>query len=173
MLIFLSREAYMNNNNKSNIEWALCTLDKYSLITIKEQLGYLKLTKTQLLLIIHLKFESGIRQDHLTKIFKMNRPAITRSIKTMISLGYIDKRTDEFNRTANFIFLTPKGEEIYNEIYRVLQEWLDTITNGFTDTEVKDSICLLLRMSANACKAQGDEFVYQQIESRIQSINQE
>lgn len=163
----------MNINNKLNIEWALCTLDKYSIITIKEQLGHLKLTKIQLLFIIHLKFNDGIRQDHLTKIFKMNRLTIARSIKTMINLGYIDKRTDEFNRTANFIFLTLKGEEIYNEVYSVLQEWLDTITKGFTDTEVQTSIYLLLRMSANACKAQGDNFVYQQISNMIQSMNQE
>lgn len=161
----------MYNQNKLNIEWGLSILDRYSIITIKENLSHLKLTKIQLLFIIHLKFSNGIRQDHLTKIFKMNRLTISRSIKTMIKLGYIDKRTDEYNRTANFIFLTEKGHSIYNEVYSVLQEWLDTITKGFTDTEVETCIHLLLRMAANACKAEGDEFVYQQIANTVKSMN--
>lgn len=163
----------MYNQNKLNIEWGLSILDRYSIIIIKERLSHLKLTKMQLLFINHLKFVDGIRQDHLTRIFKINRLTIARSIKTMIKLGYIDKRTDKYNRTANFIFLTPKGHSIFDEVYSVMQEWLETITKGFTDTEVETSIYLLLRMAANACKAQSDSFVYQQISNVIQTMNQE
>jgi DNA-binding MarR family transcriptional regulator len=157
----------MDNHNKISIEWGLSVLNKYSKLNIKKRLSHLKLNKSQLLFILHLKFADGIRQDHLTKIFKMNRITIARSIKTMKNLGYIDKKTDEYNRTANFIFLTSKGHIVFNEIYSTLQEWVETITNGFTDTETETCTYLLLRMTANACMSQGDDYTYNQIMSKI------
>lgn len=168
--ILLKKGEYMQ---KTEIEWGLATLELYSKSTIEKELGHLKLNKIQILFILHLKMTNGIRQDLLLKVFKLKRYTITRSINKMIKLGYIDKRTDDYNKTANFIYLTPKGHEIFAEIHNVLKQWLEIITKGFTDEEIKTSINLLLRMAKNASFAYKDNFLFEQLSRRIQSLARE
>lgn len=149
----------MKSVKNHKLEWGLSLLNKYSVIVIEDNLSHLNLTKTQMLFLIHLKHANGVYQDHLAKMFKMNKSTITRAIKALVNLGYVDKKVDQHNKKANFITLTPLGDEAFSEVCEALNDWIDTITNGFSEEEIEASINLITRMASNACRHQGDDYL--------------
>lgn len=149
----------MMSVKKHKLEWGLSLLSKYDSIVIEDQLKNLHLTKTQVLFLIHLKQKDGIHQDYLTKMFKMNRSTVTRAIKVLVDLGYVIKKTDDTNRKANFVYITPLGQEAFEEVCTALNNWIEIITDGFSEEEIEASINLIIRMASNACKHQGDDYL--------------
>lgn len=165
-----ARGGYMKNN-KNKIEWGLSLLNKYSISYLEEKLKHRELTKTQILFLIHIRLSDGVRQDYLARMFNMNRSTITRVIKSLIDLGYINKRLDEYNKKANFIYLTTLGYQVCEEIFKAINYWIDTITLGFTDDEVDTSIDIISRMASNACKSKGENYLSELILGRKKFIS--
>lgn len=149
----------MKSVKKFKIEWGLSLLNKYSLIVIEEELSHLKLTKTQVLFLIHLKQRNWVHQDYLAEMFKMNRSTVTRAVNHLEGLGYVAKVVDVNNKKANFLSLTKLGEEIFKEVEHALSRWLDIATADFSEEEIEQSINLITRMASNACKHLGDDYL--------------
>lgn len=144
---------------KYKIEWGLSLLNKYSINILEEKLKHRELSKTQILFLIHIRLSDGVRQDYLARMFNMNRSTITRAIKSLIDLGYINKRIDEFNRKANFIYLTTLGYQVCKDVCNAMYNWIDIITLGFTEEEVDTSIDIISRMAANASKYKDEDYL--------------
>jgi len=143
--------------NPYKIEWCLSLLSKYSVQILENDFKDIKLTKTQMLFIIHLKQRPGIHQDHLAEIFKMERSTVTRAVQRLIQLEFIKKEVDEKNRKANCLFLTTVGDDVYNQVMTKLLEWTGVLTKGMTKEEIDMSIRLLSKMASNACHHLGDD----------------
>jgi len=139
------------------MEWSLSLLSKYSSVFMENEFKDPKLSKTQLLFIIHLRHRPMIHQEHLAEMFKMNRSTVTRGIEQLVSFGYVDKTIDDDNKRANLLILTKAGELLYEDIMKTVYEWTSVMTEGMTESEKTQSISLLTKMAGNACKHAGDD----------------
>ena len=143
--------------NHFKMEWSLSLLSKYSSVFMENEFKDPKLSKTQLLFIIHLRHRPLIHQEHLAEMFKMNRSTVTRGIDQLVSFGYVDKTIDGDNKRANLLILTKAGELLYEDIMEIVYEWTSVMTEGMTESEKTMSISLLTKMAGNACKHAGDD----------------
>jgi len=143
--------------NHFKMEWSLSLLSKYSSVFMENEFKDPKLSKTQLLFIIHLRHRPMIHQEHLAEMFKMNRSTVTRGIEQLVSFGYVDKTIDGDNKRANLLILTKAGELLYEDIMEIVYEWTSVMTEGMTESEKTMSISLLTKMAGNACKHAGDD----------------
>lgn len=139
------------------IEWSLSLLNKYSVVVLENEFKNMKITKTMMFFIIHLKHRPGIHQDKLAEMFKMNRSTVTRAIEQLISQKYIAKAVDEDNKKAYKIYLTDEGDKLYNYMMKALLDWVSILTEGMTQEEVDMSVHLLTKMAGNACRHLGDD----------------
>ncbi|MBI9013654.1 MAG: winged helix-turn-helix transcriptional regulator [Clostridiales bacterium] len=143
--------------NHFKMEWSLSLLNKYSSVYMENKFKSPKLSKTQLLFIIHLRHRPMIHQERLAEMFKMNRSTVTRGIDQLVSFGYVDKTIDKDNKRANLLILTEIGVLLYEDIMETVYEWTNIITEDMTESEKKMSISLLTKMAGNACKHAGDD----------------
>jgi len=154
----------MESKKKYKLEWGISLLNKYSHIFIEKKLHYLKLTKTQVIFILHIKQKNGIYQDKLAQMLKMNKSTVTRAINHLEKLGYVNKTIDKYNKKANILELTDLGNQIYHDVEKVLNEWIEIITKGFNEQEVQMAISIITKMASRACAWQGDNYLSKLIE---------
>ncbi|WP_378955483.1 MarR family winged helix-turn-helix transcriptional regulator [Pelosinus sp. sgz500959] len=94
--------------------------------------------------------QEGITQEVISKFTNKDKGTITRSIRKLESLGYVEKQIDSDDRRAYKVYLTEKGKAIEPEVRQILKKWAEAVTAGFSPTEAKIAYELIERMALNA-----------------------
>ena len=96
--------------------------------------------------------QDGISQDYLARILSINKAAVARALLKLERSGYVIRQRDKIDRRNNLVYLTEKARSIKAPIFSILTFWTDVLANGFSDTERRQVITLLQRMSENAAR---------------------
>jgi len=96
--------------------------------------------------------EDGITQDKIKHLLHMDKGALAKTIKPLITHGFIIRERAKDDGRAYAISLTSKGREVMPRISMIIASWIDTVTLGMTKKEQKDAHKLLAKMSQNAFK---------------------
>ncbi len=94
--------------------------------------------------------EDGITQEKIKHLLHMDKGALAKTIKPLITHGYIVRKRSPDDGRAYAVSLTPKGREIMPQLSLIIGDWINTVTQGLTETEQKDAHELLAKMSQNA-----------------------
>ena len=97
-----------------------------------------------------LEIRDGINQESIRKYLHMDKGTIAKTIKPLITKGYITRKTNPEDKRAYQIFLTRKGREIMPDVKNAITIWTDALTAGFSEEEKETAYVLLSRMSENA-----------------------
>jgi len=97
-----------------------------------------------------LGIKDGINQESIRNFLHLDKGTIAKTIKPLISKGYISRKTDPKDKRAYQIFLTQKGREIMPDVKNAVTRWTDALTTDFTEEEKETAYALLSRMSENA-----------------------
>ncbi len=89
----------------------------------------------EFLLILYHK--DGISQETLAKILKVSKATSARAIQNLENEGYVYRQRDENDLRAYRIYLTEKGTEMRNIIFRKLNSFTDILFSDFTLEEKK------------------------------------
>ncbi len=96
--------------------------------------------------------EDGITQEKIKRLLHMDKGALAKTIKPLITHGYIVREQAKDDGRAYAISLTPKGREVMPQISTIIANWIDTVTLGMTKKEQNNAHNLLAKMSQNAFK---------------------
>lgn len=58
-------------------------------------------------------------QDDLTRKMFLDHSTITRSVKKLVELGYLEKRLDQNDHRTNRLFLTSRGTALRPELHKI------------------------------------------------------
>ncbi len=94
--------------------------------------------------------EDGITQDKIKQILHMDKGALAKTIKPLITQGYILRTKTPEDRRAYSVTLTQRGRDIMPHLSKIISDWMTVITKGMTTTQQKSALALLSRMSSNA-----------------------
>lgn len=99
------------------------------------------LTVDQWVVIDHVKPTPGISQNDLAISTAKDAPTITRILDLLVQKELVERKTSEFDRRKFNIFLTSKGEELYEEAFKIIGEarrksW-ENLTDGDYDELVR------------------------------------
>ncbi|WP_078410479.1 MarR family winged helix-turn-helix transcriptional regulator [Priestia abyssalis] len=120
-------------------------LDSISNIEFKEY----DLTKGQYLYLVRICENSGIIQEKLAEMIKVDRTTAARAIKKLEINGFIEKKEDKHNKKIKKLFPTEKGKNVYPFIKRE-NDYSNTVAlEGFSKREIETAFHLLQRIRKN------------------------
>lgn len=125
-----------NVNNKKNT---------YMNMLLKQ----LDLSHGQAIALMKIHKHQVIQQDVLTKHLLIDKSAVTRILKSLEDKELIVKKMSENNRRVFDIFLTQKGEKLYPEIKKIIDETTRTMLKGIDQKQQEQLFELLSKVKRN------------------------
>ncbi|WP_042472556.1 MarR family winged helix-turn-helix transcriptional regulator [Bacillus ndiopicus] len=120
-------------------------LDSISNIEFKEY----NLTKGQYLYLVRICENSGIIQEKLAEMIKVDRTTAARAIQKLEMNGFIEKRNDEQNKKIKRLFPTDKGKSVFPIIKRENDYSNSVALTDFSEEEAALIFQLLKRVRKN------------------------
>jgi len=124
------------------------SLDSISNIEFKE----IDLTKGQYLYLVRICENTGIIQEKLAEMIKVDRTTAARAIQKLEICGFIEKIDDPINKKIKKLFPTAKGKSVYPFIKKE-NDYSNTVAlSGLSESEVEVLFNLLQRVRKNVEK---------------------
>jgi MarR family transcriptional regulator, transcriptional regulator for hemolysin len=101
------------------------------------------------LVLLSLKTRPTANQRELAAAVGIQDATLTHHLNGMESDGLLTRRRDPANRRVHVVELTPAGEETFNRLRTVAQEYDTRLRTGFSEAEVDDLRALLGRLRGN------------------------
>jgi len=101
------------------------------------------------LLLLELKREEGINQKKLADRVVLDQASVTRAVKKLLDLGFVNRAEDSSDGRARNIFLTEKGSKILKTVQLSLNEWDAMAIRGFSEADREKLTKLLEKMAGN------------------------
>jgi MarR family transcriptional regulator, transcriptional regulator for hemolysin len=101
------------------------------------------------LVLLSLKARPTSNQRELAAAVGIQDATLTHHLNGMESDGLLTRRRDPANRRVHVVELTPAGEEAFNRLRAVAQQYDTRLGTGFTETEMNVLRGLLGRLRAN------------------------
>lgn len=100
----------------------------------------------QYIFLLNLYKNSGITQEELTDIVKLDKATTARAIKKLEEEGYVSRVKKENDKRAYRLELTKKAENIKEEVYSIMDQWENKVRSCLTKEETEELINLLSKL---------------------------
>ena len=102
---------------------------------INESLHPYSLNKSQMEVLLLLKWKDGRSQAELNEHLLFNKASVTKLLAGLEKTGYIRRCCCSSDKRKNEVHLTKKAEEIFPVIRKIISSWEDMLTDGLTEDE--------------------------------------
>lgn len=126
-----------------NIAKYISEIQRMGNIFFLKELSHLGLGYGQFNFLMELYKKDGVRQEDLSINLKIDKGTTARAVKKLELEEYIIRAHDEKDKRAYRIFLTEKGMEHKNDIYKVAKTWEENLTKNLTIEEKEIMLRLL------------------------------
>jgi DNA-binding MarR family transcriptional regulator len=92
----------------------------------------------------------GINQNQISRELNVDKAMSARTVKQLITLGYIKKEEDPQDSRAFNLFLTDKAKAVIPKLREKLLQWNEAITVGMSEDEKRGLMELLSKVLENA-----------------------
>lgn len=104
-----------------------------------QQMGYLR----------YIHEHPGIRQEDLSCCHRIDKGAVSKSLRRMEELGYIRREANPQDRRAYRLFETERGADICRECQTMVQQTEEQLLDGLTDEEFQNFLQVLGKITDN------------------------
>jgi DNA-binding MarR family transcriptional regulator len=102
--------------------------------------------------LVELSRGEGVNQKTLAERLVMDQASVTRSVRKLMALGYMERLDDPQDGRAHILFLTQKGWSLLVDVQEKLDKWDLGATKGLTEQELEELRELLRKMESNVMK---------------------
>ena len=113
------------------------------------QLGGLKLTRNQFVVLKILSLRQGICQGELAFITERDKTSLTRLISTLESKGMVKRNAARDDRRKKKIYVTDLGLVSLNDARPLMKKLEDEVAKGLTSEELNSLQHILNKVQAN------------------------
>lgn len=99
-------------------------------------------------ILFHLAHQDGCTQLQLVNKTRMRAPTISVTLQKMEADGYVKRISDEKDMRQTLVFLTDKGKEYHEKMFKKIQEIDRRILMNISDEEC-DMLCDILKRMIN------------------------
>jgi DNA-binding MarR family transcriptional regulator len=114
----------------------------------------------QIAFLAELLLGDGISQDEVASNFRCNKATAARAIQHLERYGYVERRQSVNDGRVKKVFVTDKAREFQPVLFSFLEEWTDTLFEGFSTEERELALRLLHRIVKTASKVRTGEGAY-------------
>ncbi len=133
----VSLATYLKNITQAEYHKVDKKLEKYNLV------------KGQATLLVTIRENDGSTQNELADIFNIKASSMSERLNKLEILGYITRSIDENNLKFKRVFITTNGKKAATQCNRILNEFEESLYNGFNKKEVKQLEDYLNRITDN------------------------
>ncbi|MCX7827947.1 MAG: MarR family transcriptional regulator [Thermanaerothrix sp.] len=94
--------------------------------------------------------KEGLSQRQLAQELALDEGTVARALQRLTEEGWLTKERDPKDGRAFRVFLGPKGLSAMPDLLKELQRWDERLLKGFSPSEKKAAVELLIRMAENA-----------------------
>jgi len=128
------------------------------------------LTHVQVFVLSYLFKSNGLTHTELSKLLGIGTVTVTGLVDRLEAKGWVTRKTDDKDRRAKRVWLTPKSGTIKDTIARYVSE-LNTITlEGLTEEEADQLISMLKVTRSNLSKKVGKKHLKPGASKDISSV---
>ncbi len=127
-------------------------LYRYSMIYANSFLKDYGMSGGQLPFFMNIINNPGITQEELSKLLRIDKSTTTRAVKSLCSIGYVVRRSDDRDRRIYRLYPTEKARKVERVILEKARLWDRVLLRGFKETERENARRFLRRMVENALK---------------------
>lgn len=91
----------------------------------------------------------NIKLQDLSILLNVDKAMVTRTIKRLVELDYINKEVDKKDTRSYRLSLTEKSERNLVQLRSIFKEWFDKVTIGFTKKEKDIYVSLMKKVYEN------------------------
>jgi len=114
------------------------------------------LTSSQVAVLQKLWGEDGKTQKKLQENLELTPASVSGILDTLANKGFIFRRQDKIDSRVNRIYLTEEGTKLEKLCYEIINEIEESISEGFSEDEIKIYIAWTKKIHANICKNHGE-----------------
>ncbi|WPC44036.1 MarR family transcriptional regulator [Clostridium sp. JS66] len=142
-----------------NIERFVGVLNRQSQAYINNALKDIDISYSECIFLSNLYNNEGINQEELSSILFIDKTITAKSIKSLEKKGFLIRKKCETDKRSKRLYLTDKGRSCKEEIFSLLEKWINFITDGM-DIKTKNTVFDGLRLMAErAASANFDELL--------------
>lgn len=136
-----------------NIERFVGVLNRQSQAYINNALKDIDIGYSECIFLSNLYNNEGINQEELSSILFIDKTITAKSIKSLEKKGFLIREKCETDKRSKKLYLTDKGRNYKEEIFSLLEKWINFITDGMdikTKNTVFDGLRLMAERAASA-----------------------
>ena len=100
--------------------------------------------------ILNICRNPGTSQEELSHLIHVNKSNVTRQLASLEENGFIERLQSPTDKRVTLVYPTQKARDVLPEVQRVLREWNEYLTEGFTDEERETLSRLMQRVTERA-----------------------
>lgn len=131
-------------------------IHRYSIMRHLANMNNTHISGHQMGYIIHIKKHPGASQEDIVDFFKLNKGTVAKGVKKLLDEGYIIRKQNEIDRRAYQLYLTLRGEQLFAESEKSIQEFNTILTRDLSDDECETFRRLLKKVTCNVLDAAGE-----------------
>lgn len=129
---------YLSNINRDFIKFSEPNLAEFNLT----------MTMWRCMMIIN-KADNSCNLKHIAVELNVDNAIITRNIKKLESLDYIEKKVQKNDNRFFELHLTEEGIKVLQRVNQLQKQWYSKITSGLNEDEITMLLNLLSRLCEN------------------------
>lgn len=118
-----------------HVSWLVTDIARLMRTVFDRRAKLLGLTRPQWLAIVRLKRRPGASQSELADMMEIEKAPVGRIVDRMEEKGFVERRPYPGDRRINRIYLTARGEQIYEAIYPLS---IQTVRDALSELSSKD-----------------------------------
>ncbi|UPA31071.1 MarR family transcriptional regulator [Terrisporobacter glycolicus] len=139
----------MKKNNCDNIGKYISQIYRKGRIFISKGLEEHNIGQGQFMYLLELYIEDGRNQEELAEVLKIDKGTTARAIKKLEVNGFVRRQKDENDKRSNRVYLTEEGKGVKNDIFFILNQWDEKMSEQLNKEERELMIKLLKRVCSN------------------------
>jgi len=130
----------------------LATIERDYNYYINKKLRQYNLGKHDIRVLKEINANKGLSQNDVCTILKEDKITVNKSVKNLVSQGYVDKIKDSKDKRITRLYITEQGKVNRKEILNILNQANDIFVREFSEENKEEVLELLKKMSANMHK---------------------
>ncbi len=124
---------------------------------LNEQLAKYNIHRTEWAILYYLMLDENISLVEIGRILGMDKPNVTRSVKRLVELDYVELYPSQSDGRKKIIKVTEKGQTLFQEIRTSITIFELDILEGVSEEEQRSMYDTLKKIQQNLIKRAGEQ----------------
>lgn len=137
------------NDNFPNLGRCISILDRLMKMYYDRGLADFEIGWGQQFYAEYIYDHPGVPAQEMVKYIRVDKATLTKNIKRLVEIGYVETVNDQTDRRVKHLYLTPKGAPAVRRIKEIHRDFYQTLCSGLSPQEIRSAERFMEQMMEN------------------------